>query len=283
MLSYRHSFHAGNHADVIKHITLIAVIQKLKQKNKPFVYIDSHCGRGLYDLSSAEARKTAEFEQGIQRLLDNSAGCEQIVTDYCEYVSQYINQTPAFYPGSPKIACDFLREQDKCIFMELHSDEISKLKGNFYKDQRVAIHNRDGFEGLNACMPPEPARGLVLIDPAYEVKQDYADAVKALQQSIKKWPHGIFLLWYPILAAQRDRSRDLKKKVANLPISNLLSIELAVEQQQQEFGMFGSGMLVINAPYQLDKIMQPVARQLAQKLAQDDKAFAKVEWLIEPA
>lgn len=283
MLSYRHSFHAGNHADVIKHITLIAVLEKLKQKNKPFIYIDTHSGRGLYDLSSAEARKTAEFEQGISRLLDNSSDCEQIVTNYCDYVGRYLSQSPAYYPGSPQIACDFLREQDKCIFIELHSDEIYKLKGNFYKDERVSIHNRDGFEGVNACMPPDPARGVVLIDPAYEVKQDYLDAVKAIEQSIKKWPHGIFLLWYPMLATQRDKTDILKKKVANLPINNLLSIELAVEQQQRDFGMFGSGMLVINAPYQLDKIMQPVAKQLAKKLAQDDKAYGQAEWLIEPA
>ncbi|EWH09962.1 protein involved in catabolism of external DNA [Catenovulum agarivorans DS-2] len=282
MLSYRHSFHAGNHADVIKHITLIAVIEKLKKKNKPFVYIDTHSGRGLYDLSSDESRKTAEFEQGIGRLLDNSTGCDQIVIDYIDYVSQYMQSTPPMYPGSPSIACDLLREQDKCIFMELHSDEIAKLKRNFNKDSRIAIHHRDGFEGLNACMPPEPARGLVLIDPAYEVKQDYADAIKALKQSIKKWSHGIFLLWYPKLARQRDRSEQLKNELAALPIDNLLAVELDVEAQQAEFGMYGSGMLIVNAPYQLDTLLEPITQQLASKLAQDANAKAHIEWLIEP-
>lgn len=283
MLSYRHSFHAGNHADVLKHLVQLLVIEKLKQKNKPFVYLDTHSGRGVYDLKSADANKTSEYKAGIIKLLAGQQNAPEVIAQYLSLVAPDNQGLLNQYIGSPEIARLSLREIDKLILMELHNNEIDLLKSNMRGDARVAVHHRDGFEGLSACVPPKPARGLVLIDPAYEVKQDYDYVVKQLNKAYKKWPTGIYLVWYPVLATQRDHSQDLIRKLTNLGFSSLLQIELGVSEQQADFGMHASGMLVVNAPYQLDEKVKPALEWLTPLLAQDNQAYAKLEWLITPA
>ncbi len=282
MLSYRHSFHAGNHADVLKHLVQLSVIDKLQQKNKPFVYLDTHSGRGIYDLKSDEANKTQEYKQGIFQLVDQQADAPEIVKQYLSLLNIQPGRALNQYLGSPELSRLTLREIDKLILMELHNNEINVLKSNMRKDERVAIHHRDGFEGLCACVPPKPARGLVLIDPAYEVKQDYQQVVKQVSAAYKKWATGIYLIWYPVLASSRDYSETLVKQLSQQGFKNLLKIELAVSEQLEDFGMHGSGMLVVNAPYQLDQQMRTVTDWLLPILKQDEHAYAQVEWLIQP-
>jgi 23S rRNA (adenine2030-N6)-methyltransferase len=256
MLSYRHSYHAGNHADILKHLTLIALLEKLRAKDKPFVCIDTHSGSGLYDLQSNEARKTGEAEQGAARIWQqhsNDAG-----------VAQYLQLLKTFnpgsrlrrYPGSPAIAQSLLREDDRMILMELHNNEIELLRANFQHDKRISIHHRDGFEGVLALTPPVPRRGLVLIDPSYEVKTDYERVLDTCVKLTKRWPQGIIALWYPLLGKEKDRSSWLRERFSQKKFIDLLSIELQVEPQTNDSGMHGSGMFIVNTPWQLDQQMQ---------------------------
>ncbi|MCU4674893.1 23S rRNA (adenine(2030)-N(6))-methyltransferase RlmJ [Catenovulum sp. 2E275] len=282
MLSYRHSFHAGNHADVLKHLVQLGVIEKLKQKNKPFVYLDTHSGRGIYDLASDEANKTSEYKQGIEQLLSQHSGRPELVQNYLDLLGVDKQGNCSQYLGSPELARLSLRDTDSLVLMELHNNEIRLLKQNMRADERVSVHHRDGFEGLGACVPPKPARGLVLIDPAYEVKQDYQQVVKQVSAAYKKWATGIYLIWYPVLASSRDYSHSLIKQLSAQGFKNMLKIELAVSEQQQDFGMHGSGMLVINAPFQLDLQIKQVTDWLLPLLAQDDQAYVDIEWLVKP-
>lgn len=280
MLSYKHGFHAGNHADVLKHTTLLILLDKLKQKEKPFTYIDTHSGAGLYDLNSEEANKTQEYQQGILNL--NAQDISQFPALQSYQSSVMAEQANHLYLGSPKIAQQALRAQDKIVLVEMHNNEVSQLKRNMRGDDRVSIHHNDGFERLPAIAPPNPIRGIALIDPAYEVKDDYKQVVQSVKKSLKKWPVGIFAIWYPILAADRDRSEWLTQQLSELEANNILNVQLCVSEQATDFGMHGSGMLIVNAPYQTDTQIQDFLPHLTQILAQDKAAFCKVEWLIEP-
>lgn len=256
MLSYRHAYHAGNHADVLKHLVLIALFEKLLAKDKPFTYIDTHSGAGLYDLHGEFAAVNSEYSSGVGIL------SQQDITD--PLLQRYLNQIELcnplggtqFYPGSPAIAQSLLRSTDKLQLIELHSTEIDVLKANMGRDSRVSIHNRDAFEGLLALSPPEPRRGLALIDPSYEDKQDYRRVVSALKKAHRRWPVGIFAIWYPLLAKQRDQSEALIAAIAKEGFPEVLDLQLSVGEQQEEFGMHGSGMVVINAPWCLDEVLK---------------------------
>ena len=282
MLSYRHSFHAGNHADVLKHATQALILEKLKAKDKPFVYVDSHSGAGLYRLDSEEARKTAEYETGIGRLFSQLGDYPEL-SSYDAVIRQ-LNPKGAlqYYPGSPAIAGTMLREQDQLVLMELHNREIDVLRKNMGRDRRVTLHHRDGFEGLSAILPLPVRRGLVLIDPSYEIRDDYQNTLDAVVSAWKKWPVGIFAIWYPILSRQRDRSRWLLEQLARIPFANLLVAELAVTEQAEDYGMHGSGMAIINAPWQLDEQLTALLPRLQRSLAPEGQGQFRLEWLIEP-
>jgi 23S rRNA (adenine2030-N6)-methyltransferase len=276
MLSYLHSFHAGNHADVLKHTALTLLLNKLKAKDKPFVYLDTHAGAGLYDLKGAEALKNSEFRDGIARLL-NAEGKLPELADYFACVRAHGNH----YPGSPQIAADLLRADDRLILMELHNREVRELRKNLGKDPRVGIHHRDGFEGLIGLVPPQPARGMVLMDPSYEVVEDYTKAVDVLTAAHARWATGIYMLWYPILSRQRDQSRLMRKRLQACRFGNLLLVELKIREQQEEFGMCGSAIAIANAPWQFAEQLRTVMPKLKAALAEDPAAGWKVELLIE--
>lgn len=273
MLSYRHGYHAGNHADVLKHIVLLALLEQLRQKDKPFVCIDTHSGNGFYRLDSHEAKKTKEAASGIIPLWQARQRGEirtELLVRYLDLVAAVnpVDQGPIpdCYPGSPALIQAMLREQDRAQLMELHTTEIDYLRDNIGRDRRIGIHHRDGFEGAVAVCPPTPRRGLLLMDPAYEDKSDYERAVKALTGAYKRWQTGIFVLWYPKLGRNRDHSDWLKKQLAaQMPVSVL---ELDVQRQTEEFGMYGSGMLVVNAPWQFETTLAPVLSELRGMLAQ---------------
>lgn len=272
MLSYRHGYHAGNHADVLKHLVLLGLLQRLLAKDKPFTYIDSHSGAGVYDLNSAEARLNTEHASGISRLWHTRSN-DPLLNLYVGRVRE-LNEDGRlrWYPGSPMLAADCLRADDHMHLLELHPAEVEELRFNHLHalgtHDRVSIHQRDAYEGLLAITPPEPRRGLALIDPAYEDKNDYQKVLTTVLKLQRRWPVGIVAVWYPLLARQRDRSAWLKSALARENLPNMLSMELCVAEQAEDFGMHGSGMLVVNTPWQLREQMQATLTALMAELGE---------------
>ncbi len=282
MMSYRHSFHAGNHADVLKHLTQLCLLQRITQKPKPAVYIDTHAGAGRYQLDSAEALKTEEFQSGVGRLKDLQ-NAPKLVQDYCQLLAPFLEQQQ--YPGSPEIAMHVMRNDDAVVLMEFHNNEIEVLK-NHFRHRNARIHHRDGFEGLVALCPPKPARGLVLIDPPYEVFGEYQQVLKAVTESVKRWAVGTYAVWYPLLSSRAGKkagqSELLRDSLASLEVKNALSVELEVEANTADAGMYGSGMLILNAPWQTDELLSESLGYIEQSWqALGVPAKTRVKWLKE--
>jgi 23S rRNA (adenine2030-N6)-methyltransferase len=281
LFSYRHSFHAGNHGDVLKHICQMLIIEKLKNKDKGFVYIDTHSGAGLYQLDTAEAQLTAEYQQGISKVQAYD-GDDPGIRAYQTLCAGYLETQQ--YPGSPEIARELLREQDQLQLMEWHNTEIINLKSNM-RGANVATHHRDGFEGLIAITPPSLARGMVLIDPSYELVQDYQQVVDAVIRAHQRWAGGIYMIWYPLLTkraqAKYGQSEFMLEKLSKAPFKNLLVAELLVEDPDKDTGMYGSGLAIVNAPWQLDTQLENTLAELSILLAQSPKAGYRLQWLIQ--
>ncbi|EEX35826.1 MULTISPECIES: 23S rRNA (adenine(2030)-N(6))-methyltransferase RlmJ [Vibrio] len=277
MLSYRHSFHAGNHADVLKHIVQSLILNALQQKETPFVYHDTHSGVGRYDLTHEWSEKTGEYKQGIGRLWQQ--------TDTPAAIDSYLDAVKAlnqgeelrYYPGSPRIARAHLRAQDRMVLSELHPSDYPLLEQEFARDRQVAIYKQDGFARLKASLPPKERRGLVLIDPPYELAKEYRDVVQAIAQSHKRWSTGIYAIWYPVV--NRCDIEDMLDGLANLGIRKILQIELGVAPDTNQRGMTASGMIVINPPWKLESEMQTILPFLKQAIAPATGHF-KVEWVV---
>ncbi|WP_028115609.1 23S rRNA (adenine(2030)-N(6))-methyltransferase RlmJ [Ferrimonas senticii] len=277
MLSYRHSYHAGNHADVLKHTVQALIIEALKAKDKPFVYHDSHSGAGRYDLQSDHAEKTGEFVDGIGRLWGED--CPQALHPYLKAVKALNpNGNLRYYPGSPKLAALLLREQDRMVMTELHPTDFPLLKQEFARDRRAKIYKEDGYAQIKAAMPPQERRGVVLIDPPYELKTEYADMVKGVEQGHKRWATGTYAIWYPVVL--RDNIDFVERRLKASGIRNILKIEMNVMADTYERGMTGSGMIVINPPWKLEQQMNELLPWLTEKMAQTDQANFVVEWIV---
>ncbi|MEY3666563.1 MAG: hypothetical protein RL572_103 [Pseudomonadota bacterium] len=262
MLSYRHGFHAGNHADVLKHLVLLGLLEKLAAKDKPFTCIDSHGGAGLYDLFNAHAQTNREYASGILPLW-SARPRDPLLTHYIARVRACNpDQRLRHYPGSPILIQGELREHDRLHVLELHPTEQISLQERLGQDRRVRLHLRDAFEGLLALTPPEPRRGMALMDPSYEDKKDYQRAHGTLVKLQRRWPVGILALWYPLLARERDHSRWLCAALSRENLPDMLQLELRVAPQGEEFGMHGSGMIVINTPWQFREHMQASLEEL---------------------
>ena len=274
MLGYRHGFHAGNHADVLKHAVLVLLLDALKRKETPFAYLETHAGAGRYDLRSEQAQKTGEFHGGIERLWDIDAPAA--LARYLEAV-RALNPDGRllFYPGSPRIARYLIRSQDRMMLMELHTTEYPILKQEFAGDRQVAVHHRDGYEGLRGLLPPKEKRGLVLIDPSYEVASEYRQVVEAVVAAARRWSGGSFAVWYPLLS--RTAGEGFKAQFRDAGLRKLLAAEITV--RQEGVGMFGSGMLVLNPPWQFDAVLADLLPRLAQVMA-FDSSTAHVEWVV---
>jgi 23S rRNA (adenine2030-N6)-methyltransferase len=275
MLSYRHAFHAGNHADVLKHWIYSLVLDYFKQKDKPYWVVDTHAGAGIYRLDSAVANKTAEYLGGIAKLQQTTAPAA--FDSYLQAVSDtHTISGKDTYPGSPYIASHFLSATGKLRLFELHPADASLLEQVFNGQKRqVSIQAKDGFEGTKACLPPPTKRGIVLIDPPYEVKDDYARVVDCIKDSIKRFATGTYLVWYPRL--QRPEPQQMIDKLRSLN-TDYLHICLDVQQPSHDgFGMHGSGMWVINPPWTLRQTVEPQLAWLAKTLAQDETARAWCE------
>ena len=276
MLSYRHSFHAGNFADVLKHIILIKILEHLTKKDKPFCCIDTHAGPGNYKLNSEFALKNKEFENGIGRLWHCSNMPEPVAT-YVNIVKQF-NSTEQLidYPGSPLIAKQFLRANDRLLLHELHSTEIQLLKA-VVKDKRIKVFHNDGLKHSLGLLPPKEHRGLVLIDPSYEVKSDYQSVVESLIQMVKRFASGTYALWYPVV--DRKRNKQLEQAIKNSGIKNILLFELGINADTEEHGMTASGMIVVNPPWTLAEEMKQTLVWLVDKLGNEGLSHYRVEIL----
>jgi 23S rRNA (adenine2030-N6)-methyltransferase len=277
MLSYRHAFHAGNHADVLKHFIEVQLLQYLSQKDKPFWYIDTHAGAGCYALDSGYATQNAEYESGIARLWDR----DDLPAALADYVALVKGINPdgqmKLYPGSPLVAQELLRGQDKMRLFELHPTDSDILQENFSgQGSQVLMQQADGFGALKALLPPPPRRALVLIDPPYEDKQDYRRVVSALGEGLKRFANGVYAVWYPQL--QRAEARELPEQLKQLPVKSWLHVALSVQGPSGDgFGMHGSGMFVLNPPWTLHGVLQEVMPYLVRHLGQDAQAGYTLE------
>lgn len=244
MLSYQHSYHAGCLADVHKHAALSIMLQKLTEKDKALTYMETHAGRGFYDLSAPEALKTGEAEKGIIALTNEMAIPKDHPYAHILAKTKY-DLGPDFYPGSPLIAELSLRAIDQLILMELHPQEYEALKENMHA-ANIHIHKRNGYEGVLALSPPNPRRGFVLIDPSYEVKTEYLEAAQFVLKLHRKWAEATILLWYPILKLQNHLEMVKMLKEASLPKfwPQEILFRDTLENQMQ-----GSGLICINLPY----------------------------------
>jgi 23S rRNA (adenine2030-N6)-methyltransferase len=277
MLSYRHAYHAGNHADVLKHLILLQIAQYLGEKPAPFWIIDTHAGAGRYALDSAHASKLAEWRDGVGRLW-NATSLPPAAVDYLDFVKM-LNPDGQLrhYPGSPWLARQLLRESDRLRLYEMHSSDGKLLQECFRgAGRQVAITEGDGFAGLKAILPPPPRRALVLIDPSYETKADYANVIKALQEAMKRFPTGTYALWYPLLL--KPESRQLPDRLKRLGVPNWLNATLEVKAPPRDgFGMYGSGMFIINPPWTLEKTLHETLPALVTLLAQGPGARHTLE------
>jgi len=278
MLSYQHEYHAGSFADVHKHLCLRVLFEALLRKDKPVCYIDCHGGAALYDLNSREARRTAEHVAGIGRLWPGGAGhTAPALAAYLAAVAS-LNEDGRlrYYPGSPALAGRWLRPWDKAILLELHPQAQWALKTTFRADSRIAVHARDCYEGLPALVPPTIRRGLVLLDPSYEVKQEYRDIAVLARKSHQRWPNAIYAIWYPLLPAARHL--ELLAALEQSGIRNILVTELVVNNNCETSGMYGSGMAIVNAPWQTDSALAELLPPVAGLLA-PDHGTAQLRWL----
>ncbi|KZN51453.1 23S rRNA (adenine(2030)-N(6))-methyltransferase RlmJ [Pseudoalteromonas luteoviolacea] len=278
MLSYRHSFHAGNPADVIKHLVLAEVLSYMTRKDKPFDYIDTHSGAGLFELASSDAQKTQEFEDGIGRLMQY-AGDNDAIMRYIEMVKGFNDKKLAFYPGSPKVAEQYLRKQDKGWFFELHPQDLPLLQKNTAHKRSLRVKGEDGFKGLLGLVPPLSRRAVVLMDPPYEIKTDYQKAVKTILKAHKSFTSGTYMIWYPVV--DRARIDQMEAELIASGVRNIQLFELATSADTEERGMTASGMIVINPPYVLKNIMDAVLPELVKELAAEDGFFRSIELVAE--
>jgi 23S rRNA (adenine2030-N6)-methyltransferase len=277
MLSYRHSFHAGNFADVIKHIVLVEILQHLCRKDTPFDYIDTHAGAGLFDLGSEHAGKLQEFRDGIARLTQSEW---PELAAYFAVLNHYNSPDELqHYPGSPMIARHFLRSRDREWLFELHPADFEILQGNVAGDRRIKVAQEDGFQGLLRLLPPLSRRALVLIDPAYEVKDDFLQVVKTCTRAWQKFATGVYVAWYPVV--DRERIDELESRFVNSGIRNIQRFELGLTADTAARGLTAAGVVVINPPWLLMEKMTALLPRLVATLGRDDGAFFKADTLVE--
>jgi 23S rRNA (adenine2030-N6)-methyltransferase len=278
MLSYQHAYHAGNYADVLKHIVLVKALAYLKTKDKPLCYIDTHAGSGDYKLNSGEAQKNQEFLGGIGNLWEREdlPGC---VADYVNLIKDFNHSEQLIrYPGSPLIASQLLGDKDRLFLYELHTAESRLLDDVVKKDKRIKVFRADGLKDSLGLLPPKENRGLILIDPSYEIKTEYQTVVDALKAMHKRFATSCYLLWYPVVA--RKRNQYMERALQASGIKNIQLFELGVQPDSDGFGMTGCGMIVINPPWTLLADMQQVLPWLAKTLGENQQGHYRVEQLV---
>ena len=278
-MNYRHAYHAGNFADVLKHVVLLALIESLQAKPTPFCYIDTHAGSGNYPLDGFEAGKTGEFKDGIARL-HPAEKLPPLLRRWRDGILGSADNAEGLkrYPGSPLQVARLLRPGDSAQLCELHTEEACKLRDLFRGNHQVHVHERDGYEALKALVPPQEKRGLVLIDPPYEAQDaEYKLIEQALKPALQRWPTGVYAVWYPIKLRSQVQPflRGLQHGIAR----RVLRAELLVHPDDSPLRLNGSGMVVLNAPWNLDQTLREPLRAMARLLGQGEPAEWKLDWL----
>lgn len=286
-MNYRHAFHAGNFADVFKHVLLRELVRAMQRKPKPFLFLDTHAGRGRYDLARAEVGGRApEWPDGIGRLW-NATGLPAPVADYVAAVREYNRACGAegdalrFYPGSPALALQLMRPDDRCAFCELQPEEAAALERECAYARRARVHPIDGYVAPRAMLPPLEKRALVLIDPPFEAADEMKRVAVAVEEGLRRSPAAVFAIWYPLTG--RASTAPLFLPLRERRLAPTLVAELRVQSETAEVGMGGCGLAILNPPWQFDRAMRPVLNQLATLLALDDAAACRFDWLVPEA
>jgi 23S rRNA (adenine2030-N6)-methyltransferase len=282
-MNYRHAYHAGNHADVLKHIALTRVIAHLKRKPKPFRIIDAHAGIGAYDLHGIEAGKTGEWDGGIGKLVKPLAPeVEALIAPYREVIAE-LNPAGGFtyYPGSPELVARLTRPEDRLLLNELHPDDHARLLARYRGNSRIKVTQIDAMACVKSSLPPPERRGLVLIDPPYESKDEAQRSITMLQEGLRRFASGIFMLWYPLKAD--ETARTVRESAQALGCKATLQVELRIREAFSGGGLAGSGLVIANTPWQLDTELDVITSALAQRLGLGDWGQATVRWLVPPA
>jgi 23S rRNA (adenine2030-N6)-methyltransferase len=274
-MNYRHAFHAGNHVDVFKHAALTFVLEWLLQKPAPFAVLDTHAGIGVYDLASEGAQRTKEFAGGVGRVFE--PGLES-APGYSALLRDLNPGALATYPGSPEIARRYLRAEDRLVACELHPDDVEALRARYRGDGRVSVHHRDGYEAIGALLPPNERRGLVLIDPPYELADEVERLAAALAAGLRKWPNGTFMVWYPV------KDGLIGAALARTAVSGEFPKTLRAEfspYRRDNVSLSGGGLLIVNAPWKLDERLMALCEELSGRLG-DGRGGWAVDWLTAP-
>lgn len=257
-MNYRHIYHAGNFADVMKHALLLPLIRAMQRKDKPFLLLDTHAGIGCYDVTSEQAEKTAEWREGIGKLL---AAPPPALADYVALV-----QKLGLYPGSPVLAAALLRPQDRLIACELHPEDAAALRRAMRGVANVAVHERDGYEAIGAFLPPPEKRALVLIDPPFERADEFAAVEKALLAGWKKLKSGVFVVWYPI--KHRAPIRSFFESLKLTPLRDVIAVEFLRRPDTDPLRLNGCGLLIVNPPYGFEEQAAPILAACAAVLGE---------------
>ena len=266
MLAYRHAFHAGNHADVLKHCVLQQILMYMNQKDKPYWVIDTHAGAGMYSLASDYANTKSEYLDGVARLWE----CDDlppVLNDYMSLIRLCNNKGDwSLYPGSPEVIRRCIRTDDRMRLFELHPTDFEILQENFERDRQAKLFKSDGFASLKALLPPPTRRAVIFMDPPYEIKTDYPKVVDVLEEGLSRFAEGVYVVWYPILT-RGDHIRMIESlgKLSEKTLNIAMTVQ---EPDEKGFGMLGSGLFIINPPWTLKATMQTVMPYLVEKLAQ---------------
>ncbi|MBC8717738.1 23S rRNA (adenine(2030)-N(6))-methyltransferase RlmJ [Ochrobactrum sp. Marseille-Q0166] len=283
-MNYRHAYHAGNFADVVKHVILSRIVEYLKRKDQAFRVIDTHAGIGLYDLRGTEAGKTGEWTGGIRRIFDAVEKGEipdtaiELLQPYLDVV-RTVNKGKELrhYPGSPLLTRHLLRKQDRMSALELHPQDAKKLAKLFDGDYQVRVIELDGWLALGAHMPPKEKRGLVLIDPPFEIAGEFDRLVDGLVKAHKRFPGGTFALWYPV--KDRRETERFAKCLRETEIPKIMRIELAIRAPSLEPKLDGTGMIIVNPPYTLESEMQILLPCLTKLLSEEKGSHFSIQWI----
>jgi len=278
MLSYRHAFHAGNFADVLKHSLLLHTLNYMTQKEKPLRIIDTHAGAGAYKFNGSQPIKNREYETGIGKLWGRD-DLPSALQEYVNFIKAFnAREALEYYPGSPLFMQAMLRPKDNLFLHELHSTDWRILTEAIGDDRQVKIVDDDGLAGMQALLPPPDRRGLIFIDPSYELKNDYYDVIKQLVNAHKRFATGTFVIWYPVVL--RQRIDDMQKALIKSGIKNIQLFELGIAPDSPEYGMNSSGLFVINPPWTLWQAMEECLPYLADILGENGQGFYRLEQLV---
>ena len=278
MLAYRHLFHAGNFADVFKHALLARLLVALGGKGKPYCYLDTHAGTGRYDLAHEWAWKTREFEGGIGRLWNRA----DIPAALAPYLNAVRSENPKgrlrYYPGSPLLAVKLRRPGDRIVLAELGGDDCAALDAVVGRERHVAVHRMDGYQALKAFLPPPERRGLVLLDSSFDRSGEFRRVTQALKDAYRRWPTGIYALWYPLMEA--PAMRGFARDIIRSGIRKVLRMEISVRPDDWALSMRGCGMLVVNPPWRFEAEARPLLDWLWRALAVDGAGRVTLGWLV---